>query len=106
MATCLLSYYGLLMCIHPYFACLGFVMDIIAQIHACMLKYMLVCLVQVAGAAWRAAMRIVAGVGDLVQRIGDSRTGRVLGGRAVEGSGGTMCSLHLAHGDKERRFLG
>jgi hypothetical protein len=39
--------------------------------------------VQVAGAAWRAAMRTVAGVGDLVQRTGDGRTGRVLGGRAV-----------------------
>jgi hypothetical protein len=61
--------------------------------------------VQVTGAARRAAMRIVIGVGDLVQRTGDDRTGRVLGGRAVERSGGIMCSLHLAHGDKERRFL-
>jgi hypothetical protein len=34
---------------------------------------------QVAGVAWRAAMRIMAGVGDLVQRTGDGRTGRVLG---------------------------
>jgi hypothetical protein len=33
--------------------------------------------VQVAGAAWREAMRIVSGVEDLVQRTGDSRTGRV-----------------------------
>jgi hypothetical protein len=39
--------------------------------------------VQVAGAAWRAAMRIVARVGDVVQRIGDGRTGRVLSGRTV-----------------------
>jgi hypothetical protein len=31
--------------------------------------------VQVAGAAWRAATRIVAGVGDLVQRIGDGHIG-------------------------------
>jgi hypothetical protein len=31
----------------------------------------------VAGAAWRAAMRIVARVEDLVQRTGDGRTGRV-----------------------------
>jgi hypothetical protein len=46
--------------------------------------------VQVVGAAWRAATRTVAGVGDLVQRIGDGRTGRVLGGRAVERSGGTV----------------
>jgi hypothetical protein len=49
--------------------------------------------------AWRAAMRTMTGVGDLVQRPGDGRTGRVLGGRAVERSGGTMCGLHLARGD-------
>jgi hypothetical protein len=55
--------------------------------------------VQVAGAAWRAAMRTVTGVGDLVQRTGDGRTGRVLGGRAVERSGDTVCGLHLARGD-------
>jgi hypothetical protein len=34
-----------------------------------------------------------------VQRTGDGRTGRVLGGRAVERSGGAMCGLHLARGD-------
>jgi hypothetical protein len=62
--------------------------------------------VQVAGAAWRAATRIVAGVGDLVQRIRDDRTGRVLGGRAVERSGGTVCNLHHACRDKEHGFLG
>jgi hypothetical protein len=62
--------------------------------------------VQVAGAAWRAAMRIVAGVGDMVQRIEDGRTGRVLGGRVIERSGGTVCSLHHAHGDEERELLG
>jgi hypothetical protein len=62
--------------------------------------------VQVAGAAWRAAMRIMAGVGDLVQRTGDGHTGRVLGGRAVERLGGTMRGLHRAHGDEERMFLG
>jgi hypothetical protein len=55
--------------------------------------------VQVAGAAWRAATRNVAGVGDLGQRTGGGRTGRVLGGRAVERSGGAMCGLHLARGD-------
>jgi hypothetical protein len=36
MATCLLSCYGLLMWIHAHFACIGLVMDIIAQIYACM----------------------------------------------------------------------
>jgi hypothetical protein len=37
---------------------------------------------------------------------GDGRTGRVLGGRAVERSDGAMCGLHLARGDEERGFLG
>jgi hypothetical protein len=55
--------------------------------------------VQVAGAAWCAAMRTLAGVGDLVKRSGDGRTGRVLGGRAVERSGDVMCGLHLTCGD-------
>jgi hypothetical protein len=44
-------------------------------------------------------MRTVAGVGDLMQRTEDGRTGRVLGGRAVERSGGAVCGLHLAHED-------
>jgi hypothetical protein len=55
--------------------------------------------VQVVGVAWRAAMRTVAGVGDLVQRTGDGRTGRVLSGRAVERSGDAVCGLHLTRGD-------
>jgi hypothetical protein len=55
--------------------------------------------VQVAGAAWRAATRTVAGVGDLVQRIEDGRTCRVLGGRVVERSGDAVCGLHHARGD-------
>jgi hypothetical protein len=62
--------------------------------------------VQVVGATWRAAMRTMAGVGDLVQRIGDGCTGRVLGGRAIERSGGAMCGLHRARGGEERRLLG
>jgi hypothetical protein len=62
--------------------------------------------VQVAGAAWHAATRTVTGVGDLVQRTRDGRTGRILGGRAVERSGGAVCGLHLACGDLEREFLG
>jgi hypothetical protein len=37
---------------------------------------------------------------------GDGRTGRVLGGRAVERSGGAVCGLHVARGDYERGFLG
>jgi hypothetical protein len=55
--------------------------------------------VQATGATWRAAMRTMVGVGDLVQRIGDGHTCRVLGGRAVERSGGVVCGLHLARGD-------
>jgi hypothetical protein len=55
--------------------------------------------VQVVGAAWRAAMRTVAGLGDLVQMTGDGRTGQVLGGRAVERSGDAVCGLHLTRGD-------
>jgi hypothetical protein len=57
-------------------------------------------------ATWRAATWIVARVGDLVQRIGDGRTGRVLGCRTVERSGGAVCGLHLARGDQKRGFLG
>jgi hypothetical protein len=62
--------------------------------------------VQVAVVAWRAMMRIMTGVGDLVQRTGDGRTGRVLSGRVIERSGGIVCGLHHACGDEERRILG
>jgi hypothetical protein len=62
--------------------------------------------VQVAGAAWHAATRIVVGVGDLVQRTRDGRTGRVLGGRVIERSDDVVCDLHCARGDEEREFLG
>jgi hypothetical protein len=53
----------------------------------------------VSGAAWRAEMSTVAGVGDLVQRTEGGHTGRLLGGRAIERSGDAVCSLHLARGD-------
>jgi hypothetical protein len=62
--------------------------------------------VQVAGAAWRAVMRIMARVGDLVQRVEDGRIGQVLGGRKIKRSGGTMCGLHHARGDEKHEFLG
>jgi hypothetical protein len=62
--------------------------------------------VHVTGAAWRAVMRIMAEVGDLVQRTEDGRTGRVLGGRAILRSGNVVCGLHRARGDKKRGFLG
>jgi hypothetical protein len=51
-------------------------------------------------------MRIVTGVGDLMQRTGYGHIGRVLGGRAIERSGGAVCGLHHARGDEEREFLG
>jgi hypothetical protein len=51
-------------------------------------------------------MRIVVGVGDLVQRIGDGRTGRVLGGRAIERLSDIVCDLHHARENEEREFLG
>jgi hypothetical protein len=55
---------------------------------------------------WRTTIRIVVGVGDLMQRTGDGRTSQVLGGWTIERSGGTVCGLHRACGDKERGFLG
>jgi hypothetical protein len=61
--------------------------------------------VQVAGAVGRVAMKIMAGVGDLVQRTEDDRTGQVIGGRTIERSGGSVCGLHRARGDEERKFL-
>jgi hypothetical protein len=48
----------------------------------------------------------VAGVGDLVQRIEDGRTCRVLGDRAIERSDGTVCGLHRVRRDEEHEFLG
>jgi hypothetical protein len=57
--------------------------------------------VQVAGKAWCAVMRIMVGVGDLVQRTEDGHTCRV-----IERSGGAVCGLHCACGDGEHEFLG
>jgi hypothetical protein len=56
--------------------------------------------------AWWVMTRIVAGVGDLVQRNGDGRTGRVLGGRTIERSGDAVCGLYRAQEDEKREFLG
>jgi hypothetical protein len=64
------------------------------------------CVVQVIGAAWWAATRIVAGVGNLVQWTEDGHTCRVLGRRMIERSGDALCGLHRARGDEERDFLG
>jgi hypothetical protein len=48
----------------------------------------------------------MAGVGDLLQRTGDDRTGQILGGWVIERSGGAMYGLHRAHRDKESGFIG
>jgi hypothetical protein len=62
--------------------------------------------VQVADVTWWAVMRIMAEVADLVQRIRDGRTGRVLGGRTIGRSGDAVCGLHRACVDEECGFLG
>jgi hypothetical protein len=64
------------------------------------------CCVHVIGAAWRAVMRIIAGVGDLVPRTRNGHTSWVLGVRTIERSGDAMCGLHHTQGDEERGFLG
>jgi hypothetical protein len=51
-------------------------------------------------------MRIVTGVGDLVQRIVDGCTGRVFGDRTIERSGDDVYGLHRARGDEKHGFLG
>jgi hypothetical protein len=55
---------------------------------------------------WRTATRIMTGVGDLMQMIGDGHTGRVLDGWMIGMSGDAMCSLHRAREDVEHGFLG
>jgi hypothetical protein len=49
---------------------------------------------------------IIAGVGDLMQRTGDGRTGRVLDDRMIGRLDDIVCGLHYEHGDEERKFLG
>jgi hypothetical protein len=56
--------------------------------------------------AWWAVTRIMVGVGDLMQRTGDGRTGRVLGGQTIGRSGDVVCDLYRARGDEEREFPG
>jgi hypothetical protein len=60
--------------------------------------------VHVIGAAWQAAMRIVAGVGDLMQRIGDGQA--QVGYSVPRRSRGrlTLCAVCTVH--KEMRSAG
>jgi hypothetical protein len=53
--------------------------------------------VQVVGAAWRAATRTMAGVGDLVQRTGDGRTGQVLGVARRSRGWVAPCAIYTWH---------
>jgi hypothetical protein len=46
------------------------------------------------------------GVGDLVQRIGDDHTCRVLDGRTIGRLGDAVCGRHRARRDEEHMFLG
>jgi hypothetical protein len=45
-------------------------------------------------------------VEDLVQRIRDGRTGRVLRDRTIERSNDAVCSVHRTQGGEEHGFLG
>jgi hypothetical protein len=49
---------------------------------------------------------IVAGVGHLVQRTEDGRTGQILGVQAIERSGGVVCDLHRTRGNEKHGFIG
>jgi hypothetical protein len=62
--------------------------------------------VQVTGATWWVAKRIVVGVGDLMKRTGDGHTGRVLDGQVIKRSGDTMYRLYHAQRDEESGFFG
>jgi hypothetical protein len=62
--------------------------------------------VQVVGAIWRVATRIMAWIWDLIQRTENDRTGLIFGGRAIERSSDTVYSLHRARRAEERGFLG
>jgi hypothetical protein len=61
--------------------------------------------VQMTCVTWRAAMKIVTGVEDLVQRIMDDHTSRILSDRVIERSDDAVCGLHRIRGDVERMFL-
>jgi hypothetical protein len=61
--------------------------------------------VQVTGAVWQAATRIVVGVEYLVQRTGDGLTRRVLSGQTIGRLGDAVYDLHRARGDEKNMFL-
>jgi hypothetical protein len=55
--------------------------------------------------AWCTLMRIMTGVGNLVQRTRDGCTGWILSGQTIGRSGDAVCGLHRACGDAECGFL-
>jgi hypothetical protein len=58
--------------------------------------------VQVAGATWWAAMRIVAGVGDLVQRIRDDQAQVRYSVAGQSGGRVTPCAIYTVHIETRR----
>jgi hypothetical protein len=50
-------------------------------------------------------MKIVVGVGELVQRTDYDCTGRIFDGRTIERLNDAVCGLHHARGYEERGFL-
>jgi hypothetical protein len=63
------------------------------------------CGVQVAGVTRRTATKIMTGVGDLMRRTEEGRTGRVLDDRTIGRSDDAVCDLYRAHEDKKHEFL-
>jgi hypothetical protein len=63
------------------------------------------CGVQVAGVTRRTTTRIMTGVGDLMRRTEEGRTGRVLDDRTIGRSDDAVCDLYHAHEDKKHEFL-
>jgi hypothetical protein len=63
--------------------------------------------VQVTGVTWRTVTRIMAGVGDLIQRIREDQAQvRYSVARRLRGWDDTVCGLHRAQVDEEHKFLG
>jgi hypothetical protein len=60
---------------------------------------------QVAGAACQTAMRIMTGLGDLIQRIKDGRTDRVLDDQTIGMSGEVVCDLYRTRRDEDHEFF-
>jgi hypothetical protein len=49
---------------------------------------------------------IMTGVGNLMQRIRDGRTGQIFDGRTIERSDDVVCGLHHTLENKEHKILG